>query len=388
MASRDEYYALLSRALAGLDRDAYAARGAVYDREHKAMLRRLFAPDSYLSDAEIDEEQWAFREAIRRIEFGDEPDSIPLVPRRAVGQEAMMEAVPPVMPDFAPEREARVQPDPQPQQNGRRDIDWSARREVPPDDPVPGLSASPDAPPEYVEAPPPRTVYPRRRSVIGRAIGRVLLALILIAAGIAGYAVMTGQLSSPWLTAMIGTELSPKSLVTSDRAVLFDGELSEDPEEQNIGRAVWRASLEPIGREGASASVLHVDASVPQRRLVMSMSMRPEIGGAMSHLFELRFLRPDRQPDDSIANISGLLTRTTDGRSMLAGSVIKVSPGVFLFGLAGGQGTRERSLRQLKEMRWFDIPLNYSNGAKGILAIEKTGKAEQVVNDVISKWEG
>ena len=92
MSSWDEYYALLSRAVAGLDRDAYAARGAVYDREHKALLRRLFAPDCYLSDAEIDEEQWAFREAIRRIEFGDEPDFVPLVPRRAFAHEPLIGA--------------------------------------------------------------------------------------------------------------------------------------------------------------------------------------------------------------------------------------------------------------------------------------------------------
>ena len=32
--------------------------------------------------------------------------------------------------------------------------------------------------------------------------------------------------------------------------------------------------------------------------------------------------------------------------------------------------------------------MSYSNGAKGVIAIEKAGKAEQVVNDVLAKWEG
>ena len=80
MASKFDYFATLSRAVAGLDRDSYAARGAVYDREHKALLRRLFSADPPQSDTQIEQEQQAFREAIRRIEFGEE--EVPLVPQR------------------------------------------------------------------------------------------------------------------------------------------------------------------------------------------------------------------------------------------------------------------------------------------------------------------
>src|SRR5215467_7379102 len=80
MASKFDYFAVLSRAVAGLDRDSYAQRGAVYDREHKALLRRLFSADPPQSDAQIEQEQQAFREAIRRIEFGEE--EVPLVPQR------------------------------------------------------------------------------------------------------------------------------------------------------------------------------------------------------------------------------------------------------------------------------------------------------------------
>ena len=204
---------------------------------------------------------------------------------------------------------------------------------------------------------------------------------------------MLGQIKLPWLPEIVPPQFSLSSVSASDRAILFDGELSDDPDERNIGRVVWRSSLEPAaGKDGAAIAVLHLDASVPQRRFVMSLSMRPEAGdSAMSHLLELRFLRPDRQPDDTIANVSGILTRVDGpggGRAMLPGSVIKVAPGVFLFGLAGGQGIRERSLQQLKTMRWLDIPVSYSSGAKGVIAIEKSGKAEQVVNDVVTKWEG
>jgi hypothetical protein len=76
-----DHFAPLSRAVASIDRDSYAARFAVYDREHKALLRRLATADSPCSDADIAREERAFREAIRRIEFADEDVGPPLVPQ-------------------------------------------------------------------------------------------------------------------------------------------------------------------------------------------------------------------------------------------------------------------------------------------------------------------
>ena len=73
--SQDDYCSLLSQAIAGLDRDSYATRGAVYDRECKSLMRRLYSTAPALSDAEIDAELRAFRHAVRTVEFGlDEQD--------------------------------------------------------------------------------------------------------------------------------------------------------------------------------------------------------------------------------------------------------------------------------------------------------------------------
>ena len=88
MALKVDYYTTLSRAVAALDRDSYAARGAIYDREHKALLRRLFSADPPHSDEDIEREQQAFRAAVRRIEFGDDDhEHVPLVPQRDGAQD-------------------------------------------------------------------------------------------------------------------------------------------------------------------------------------------------------------------------------------------------------------------------------------------------------------
>jgi hypothetical protein len=87
MPLNDDYFTPLSRAVASIDRDSYAARYAIYDREHKALLRRLATADSPCSDADVVREEQAFREAIRRIEFVDLDDQPPLIPQDELAEE-------------------------------------------------------------------------------------------------------------------------------------------------------------------------------------------------------------------------------------------------------------------------------------------------------------
>jgi hypothetical protein len=104
-----DHFTPLSRAVASIDRDSYAARFAVYDREYQALLRRLTTADSPVSDADIAREQQAFRDAVRRIEFADADDEPTLVPQ----DEPVAEAPPglrrdPVWPQVRPPRRESV----------------------------------------------------------------------------------------------------------------------------------------------------------------------------------------------------------------------------------------------------------------------------------------
>jgi hypothetical protein len=76
-----DHFTPLSRAVASIDRDAYAARFAVYDQAHKALLRRLATAESPYSEADIAREEQAFRDAVRRIEFADQDGQPTLVPQ-------------------------------------------------------------------------------------------------------------------------------------------------------------------------------------------------------------------------------------------------------------------------------------------------------------------
>ncbi|MGH6770360.1 MAG: hypothetical protein ACRECO_15205 [Xanthobacteraceae bacterium] len=386
MASKHDYHALLSIAVSGLDRDAYAARGAVYDREHKALLRKWFAPDSELTDADIDEEQAAFREAVRRIEFGDQQDLIPF-PSGITPAREVVAPPPPEIPSHPFERGRPVSLDPS--RPSARKIDWSIRDPLPDQRPA-GAAPSKAANGASVKPAQAGRTPVRKRSVFGRVTGRTLFALVLISLGITGYGYVTGQIKLPWLARVVGDGATSGMAITSNRAILFDGDVTDVEKDQTVGVATWRTTVEPGRDTGALVSVLHLDAQIPQRKLLLKFSMQPEVpGGAMSHLIHLRFVGPDGRPDEQIADIGGILTRTssTQGRNSLAGSLIKVAPGVFLFGLDGHPGARELSLRQLKEMNWLDIPLTYSNGTRGVLAIEKDGTGGQTISGVLSKWD-
>src|SRR5262249_56120202 len=71
MLLKVDHYTSLARAVGRLDRDSYEARGAIYDRALAALVKRLNAAEPPYAQADIDMELLAFREAVRRVEFGD-----------------------------------------------------------------------------------------------------------------------------------------------------------------------------------------------------------------------------------------------------------------------------------------------------------------------------
>jgi hypothetical protein len=185
-----DHFTPLSRAVASIDRDAYAARFAVYDREHKKLLRRLATADSQVSDADIAREEQAFRDAIRRIEFADEGEQATLVPQdepaEAPQPEAELGAEPePLLrpePPLRPEPRLEPPPPPEPVWPQLR----SPRRE--PLD-VPSLPDNDEVEPDGVLEPTIRLSQPRS---VTRRVGE-RLALAVLALALSGIGLWTAQ---------------------------------------------------------------------------------------------------------------------------------------------------------------------------------------------------
>jgi hypothetical protein len=232
MLLKVDHYTSLARAVGRLDRDSYEARGAIYDRALAALVKRLNAADPPYAQADIDMELLAFREAVRRVEFGDldeqdwraQQDDPDLEPPEAEAESVLAPPAIPVTPSVVPA------------------------------DAVAGSSLS-------VRAPAPAK-KPRRRSVFGRVAVRTVLAMMVLGVGFAGYAHSTGQMDlfrylSPLSELMdrvaaldwAGTETYRlMDAGTAEPATYSEQEATGAPWKKVSGKALWRTRVERVGR--------------------------------------------------------------------------------------------------------------------------------------------
>jgi hypothetical protein len=183
----NDYLTLLSRAVASIDRDSYAARFAIYDREHKALLRRLATADLPCSDADVTREEQAFRDAVRCIEFEEyaEPTLVP--------QDEPIEEPPPRREPAWPQahsaqagpmelHSAAVRPeDVRPTELRPMEVEDAPAREDFAESELPGIE--PSEPGLAIEPPDPLSLIPisEPRSVARRLAERMALAVVILA---------------------------------------------------------------------------------------------------------------------------------------------------------------------------------------------------------------
>jgi hypothetical protein len=203
-----DYFVLLSRAVAGLDCDSYAARGAIYDRERKILLRRLFLDYPPHSDAEIEEQQRAFREAVRRVEFGatvlsDEETQVSLVPQSEPLPE-LTEAVAKAAAHGDFSRHASSTP--QREKSSGDEPRWPRLLAVLEDTrnrehAAADVSGTPQAAglSEQKNNIAPNAALLKRRPITGRVLRRALAGLVLLGIGATAYGILSGELKFPSL---------------------------------------------------------------------------------------------------------------------------------------------------------------------------------------------
>src|SRR5262245_34251608 len=131
-----DYYPLISRAVAGLERNTGENRRSLYERARNALLDQLRSVTPSLSETDITRERLALEEAIRKVESD--------VARR--------------MREEIPRPSERAAPRPRPPQDS-----------APPAAP-PSPSGSP--PPTGEDEPPPPPPPPESRPAFGKIVGR------------------------------------------------------------------------------------------------------------------------------------------------------------------------------------------------------------------------
>src|SRR6266581_5146716 len=225
MVPKIDHYAPLLRAVASLDRTSYEARGAIYDRALAMMMEHLGATVPPCSQADIDQELLAFRAAIRRIEFGD-MDEQDRIAQQGVAQRAQY---------LASRREQR--------QNEVAQMDAPAGA-VPEEGGE--TVAQPDAPEASVLAD-----LAGHRAVLHRVAMRMILPVLLVALGLAGYAYESGQIGQPFVGQLL-RRIAPAAWLAAgegtqepvEAATYYEQAGGKAPLKGFNGRARWRTRIE------------------------------------------------------------------------------------------------------------------------------------------------
>jgi hypothetical protein len=371
MVQRVDYYALLARAVESLERDAYAARGAIYDREHKALLKRLISSSAPCSDADIAREERAFRDAIRRIEFPDQGAQS----ARTTQREPAEADWPASTRDKAPERAA---PGLVKRETRRRDLTYEEPGRKP-------LGREIDAPPGRPEQGEPSFDAGQLKSpslVRMAALYLVVGAMVLGAASL-GYAYVAGAIDMSWL-GLWGGQAAP----ASQRAALYEAGQSGRTGKPIEGKAVWRTRTET--NAGKPDTVVTLEVEIPEQHIALTMSLSRvgDAGAGMSHLLEMRFARPEELPLGGISRISNIAMKAaeTDAGESLVGTSINIAPGHFMFGLLGVEDVVKKNVQRLRTQNWLDFTLVFASGATYTLTIEKGAAGERALNEALAKW--
>jgi hypothetical protein len=365
MVPKVDHFVPLLREVARLDNASYEARGAIYDHALSELLDRLRTTVPPCSEADIDRELLAFRAAVRRVEFGD-MDEQDRVARQAIAERAQY---------LASRREART----------------SAGAPVgsePPASEMPEMLEPPAPAPAVAEL----VTMGRRRSVVGRLAGRMILAMALVALGLAGYAYEAGQidasvlnqvLPAAWLAQGGGTTEPIEAVTYYDQAV------SGAPWRELAGSARWRVRTEDAST-APGKGVLALDLRVPERRLSMSMTIRHEAAEdtAITHLLEFMFTNPQGAALDTVSSVTGITMKPVDGTGSrsLAGLSIKAAPGLFLFGLSAEKDDARRNAEALQTLPRFNISISFADGSTAVISVNKGKSGADAFAVALADW--
>lgn len=392
MVQRVDYYALLSRLVESLEPDAYAARGAIYDREHKALLKRLISSSAPCTDADIAREERAFRDAVRRIEFPDERVQERVQAPRASQREPAEAAWPNSSREKARSLRREIAPEPAhgPERAAAREPKrrwWDAGPKEARREPVGRPIVSP---PEDQEIEPDwNRKAPKSRPLPGLIARYLLIAAIVLAAGGLAYAYVTGAFDLSWLNVswlnVLGQTAPP-----SQRAILYPGAQAAQGATPSEGKAVWRTRTDTNGPSGQPEVVVTLDVEVPEQHLALAilLSRVTDAGAGMSHLLEMRFAHPEEMPFGGISRITNIAMQgsETEAGESLVGTSINIEPGQFMFGLLGVPDVVKQNVQRLRTQGWLDLALVFGNGDSYTLTIEKGAAGERAINEALAKW--
>jgi hypothetical protein len=183
---------------------------------------------------------------------------------------------------------------------------------------------------------------------------------------------------------------APVITPAEQRAILYEEDPSDPKGRRYTGGVTWRTENISPSSGAPPEVVVKADLNVADAKTAVSMTFRRNTDHALpaSHVVEIKFDRPRDTPYGEISKLHGLLMKQ-EGKvhgAPLEGEAAKVTPGYFMVALASGAPQLQHNLKLLKENSWFEVVIDYSNGSKAILALDKGATGEQAFKEAFAAW--
>jgi hypothetical protein len=429
-----EYYPLISRAVGGLSDKSGENRRALYERARAALVTQLRNATPALDEAQITRERLGLEDAIRRVEA----EAV-----KAAQGPAASES-PPSLRDQALRNfresvaEAEGLGGATSAANATMRAAYEQVREPAPARPAPAQTrlfeppaTEPPPPPlesqqgsERHEEPEPHPEYYKKARVDWARYVPIILILLLVGAvagGIYWQRHAIGNMiasfrsthtastptappappAQPTASPKIADRIGPSSnglpapanapaAAVAQKVVLYDEDPSDPQGKRYVGSAIWRTETISPGSGLAPELAVRADVEIPERRIRMTWSLRRNTDKNLpaSHTIEVMFTLPADFDQKGVNSVPGVLMKTSEqARGVpLAGLSVKVTNGYFLIGLSAVDVDVQRNVSLLKERDWFDIPIVYANGKRGILALEKGTPGQRAFQEAFRAW--
>ena len=433
-----DYYPLVSRAVAGLDKKTGENRRALYERARAALVAQLRSVEPALNESDITRERLALEESIRKVEAESakraRPDAFdgeePRYSLRDHGLGNFRGSVAEAqdLGDAAAEanRSARASFEAVPGEHPPHLADGAQRpSEHYFDQPYDEQFEQPRAAEPRQEHEPYRPQpagydddgerYGRPPRSWGRIVKYILLLLVIAGLAGAGYwkrhtiismvanfrssqsapTTATQPTGRPKIADRLGaageaTTANAPAAAVAQKVVLYDEDPNDPQGKRYVGSALWRTETVSPGPGLAPELAIRADVEIPERRMRVTWSLRHNTDKALpaSHTIEVIFTLPVDFTEGGIGNIPGVLMKQNEqARGVpLAGLAVKVTNGYFLIGLSAVETDVTRNILALKERDWFDIPIVYTTGKRAILAIEKGTPGVRAFEEAFRTW--
>jgi hypothetical protein len=160
--------------------------------------------------------------------------------------------------------------------------------------------------------------------------------------------------------------------------------------ERHEGSVCW--SLEVVKAAGQKDKiVVHADVDIPDlaMKVAMDFSQNTDRSISASHFVAVTFEQTPNVAAGEVVTVPGIMLKYSERAqgTPFAALATKVTKSSFLVSLSGLEHDRQRNLQLLKERSWFDIPMVYAKQRRGILAVEKGSRGEQIFRAAMAEWE-